>query len=299
MWFSFSLLTILFWGGSDLFSKKGTRPDDKYSHLRLVIIVGTVMGLHAVFYMLSTGFRFEPISILQYLPVSMLYILSMTIGYAGLRYIELSVSSPICNSSGAVTAILCFFILGQTMVPLQLFGVLLISLGIFLLSLYQKKTSDKEMADVIKKTDQKYITGVLAILFPILYCIIDGAGSFLDAYYLENLMDEAQANLSYEFTFAICAVLTFIYLRFIRKQRFSYIKEKDFCFGALCETAGQFTYVYALSDNAIVAAPMIASYSIFSVVLSRIFLKEKLTKIQYALIITVMAGIAILGIFDA
>lgn len=43
-----------------------------------------------------------------YLPVSLLYISSMTLGYIGLRYIELSISSPICNSSGALVAVLCF-----------------------------------------------------------------------------------------------------------------------------------------------------------------------------------------------
>ena len=32
--------------------------------------------------------------IVTYLPVSLLYILSMALGYMGLRYIELSISSP-------------------------------------------------------------------------------------------------------------------------------------------------------------------------------------------------------------
>ena len=48
--------------------------------------------------------------IMTYLPVSLLYIISMAMGYIGLRYIELSISSPICNASGAVVAVLylCF-----------------------------------------------------------------------------------------------------------------------------------------------------------------------------------------------
>ena len=54
-----------------------------------------------------------------------MYILSMIFGYAGLRYIELSVSSPICNSSGAITALLCFLFLGQRMTGLQLGACLL------------------------------------------------------------------------------------------------------------------------------------------------------------------------------
>lgn len=40
---------------------------------------------------------------------------------------------------------------------------------------------------------------------------------------------------------------------------------------------------------------MIASYSIFSVLLSRIFLKEKLNKWQYTAVAVVMVGIAVLG----
>ena len=64
---------------------------------------------------------------------------------------------------------------------------------------------------------------------------------------------------------------------------------------ALCETAGQFAYVFAIGANAIVAAPMISSYCIMSLVWSRIFLKEKLSKAQYAVIAVAAVGIAILG----
>lgn len=298
MWFIFSLITVFAWAGSDLFSKKGTRPDDKYSHLRLVITVGTVMFIHAVVFILVTGMEYSPIGIIKYLPVSALYIISMVVGYAGLRYIEISVSSPIANSSGAVTAILCAIFLHQTMEGLQVVGVVMICLGIFLLSLLEKRQADRERELAGEIIDKKYRIGAVAIVFPIVYCILDGLGTFSDAYFLEYVMDEDTANISYEFTFAICAVLSYLYLRFVKKDAFSYIKEKSFCAAGVFETAGQFFYVYAMGDNAIVAAPLIASYSIFSVLLSRIFLKERLTKQQYAVIILVMVGIAILGIFD-
>ena len=299
MWFVFSIFTVFSWAGSDLFSKKGTRPDDKFSYLRIIITVGTVMGLHAIAYMLITGVDYHPFFIIQYLPVSFMYIFSMALGYVGLRYIELSVSSPICNSSGAIAALLCFVFLDQTMEALQFFGVALITLGILLLAIYQKRKDDGERGREGEKIPLKYRIGFLAILFPILYCVIDGIGSFMDAYFLEYIMDEAQANLSYEFTFAICALLSYLYMRLVKKESFSYKKEKTFALAAVCETAGQFTYVYAMSANAIIAAPLIASYSIFSVLFSRIFLKEKLSRAQYAIIAVVMLGIAILGIFDA
>jgi drug/metabolite transporter (DMT)-like permease len=53
--------------------------------------------------------------------------------------------------------------------------------------------------------------------------------------------------------------------------------------------------VFAISANAVIVAPLISSYSMVSVILSRIFLKEKLTAKQYAVIAMIMVGIFILG----
>ena len=90
-----------------MFSKIGCRDSrDKYSHLKMVMAVGIVMGLHAMFEVFVNGVEINMSIILTYLPVSLLYILSMAMGYMGLRYIELSISSPICNASGALVAII-------------------------------------------------------------------------------------------------------------------------------------------------------------------------------------------------
>ena len=119
MWFIFALISIFSWGTADLFYKKANKPNDDTSHLKTVIMVGMVMGLHAIFVLLTSSEPYHFIYILKYLPVSSMYILSMTIGYAGLRYIELSIASPVQNTSGAITALLTFFFLGQRMSPLQ------------------------------------------------------------------------------------------------------------------------------------------------------------------------------------
>lgn len=305
MWFVFSLITALCWGGSDFFSKKGTNPRDKFSHYRMIIMVGAVMGIHAIIVMLYeynvNGEVYDPRSILTYFPVSALYIVSMALGYAGLRYIELSVSSPICNSSGAVTVVLCFFFLGQTMAPIQLFAILMIFAGIYALSIAEKRNEHRDRLYKGELVERKYQIGFIAIFLPILYCIIDGLGTFADAIVLNDeapMLSEFQANTSYELTFLFCAICAFTYIVVIRKQKFRIIEEKEKAFGALCETAGQFFYVYAIADNAIIAAPMISSYCIFSVILSRIFLKEKLSRKQYAIIAFVVVGIIILGVFD-
>lgn len=297
MWLTFALLTTFSWAFADLFYKKGAVPDDKSSHIKTVIMVGLVMGIHGFGYMLIKGVDFSPIYLMTYFPVSFMYILSMTIGYFGLRYIELSISSPVQNSSGAVTSILIFIFFVHKLSFLETGAIAIITLGIVALTVVERHNTNSSL--VLSENDRKYQKGLIAISFPILYCIIDGLGTFADAIYLDELtlIGEDEALLAYEFTFSICAAIAFIFLK-VKKKQFYLLKEKDRGAAAIFETAGQFFYVFAMARNAIIVAPLIASYSVFSVLLSRIFLSEKLTRKQYLIVAGVMTGIAMLALSE-
>ena len=300
MWLWLSLTALLCWSGSDLFSKIGCRDgSDRYSHLKMVIAVGVVMGLHAAFEIFVGGTAISWSVIWTYLPVSLLYISSMALGYLGLRYIELSVSSPICNSSGAlVAALVCTGAIGLGVVD---------------------ATEDPELRlERQKASNYKYAKSFLALALPAAYCLLDAAGTFADNRVLEILTDRymnagmfatlrecadqaaASANCAYELTFLAAAAFCFIYVVIIKKDRLVPKMEAPKYFGAICETAGQFAYIYAISDTAHLAmsAPIISSYCAASVLWSRIFLKEKLSWKHYAMICLVVIGIAIMGFFD-
>ena len=131
MWFWLALITLLCWSVSDLFSKIGCRDGrDKYGHLKMIIAVGVVMGLHAAYEIFISGTVINMSIMLTYLPVSLLYILSMAMGYLGLRYIELSISSPICNASGALVAILAIITSGESYPPLVLVAIGIVCVGV-------------------------------------------------------------------------------------------------------------------------------------------------------------------------
>ena len=295
MWFLFAIVSVLAWGTADLFYKKGSDPKDKYSYLKIVIMVGAIMGIHAVYVMLTSGVVYDPSNMITYLPVSALYILSMAVGYAGLRFLELSISSPVQNSSGAVSGLLTFIFLGQSMTGLQFFAVGLITVGVILLSVFEQRFAEAERKENKEMVDRKYKYGAIALLFPLGYALIDSLGTFADAWVFDRGMDEMQANISYELTWLIVAVVAWIYLVWIKKETFALRDQKDRGLAAIFETLGQFFYVFAISANAVIAAPLISSYSMVSVILSRIFLKEKLTAKQYAVIAMIMVGIFILG----
>ena len=300
MWFWLSLIALLCWSGSDLFSKIGCRDaDDKYSHLKMVIAVGTVMGLHAAFEIFVGGTEISWDVIWTYLPVSLLYIGSMTLGYLGLRYIELSVSSPICNSSGALVAVLSIITGSALLAPAQYAAMALVCVGVIGLGIVEAR-EDEELRLLRQEAgNYKYAKSALALLLPILYCVLDALGTFADSKVLETL-NEDSANCAYELTFLAAGIVCFVYVVLIRKQKLVPKREGPKYLGALCETAGQFAYIYALSDSEHVAlaAPIISAYCVLSVVWSRIFLKEKLSWKHYLMIALVVAGIVILGMYD-
>lgn len=298
MWFILSLVTIFFWGGSDLFSKMGSDPKDKYSHFKIVVAVGVVMGLHATFEIL-TGTKFYPVDFLKYSPAIIFYVSSMVLGYIGLRYIMLSVSSPICNSSGAVACILCLIFLRQMPDLLSWLGIILVCIGVVGLAFVEKKYDTETAQLANREENKKYKSGFIAVFFPIFYCILDGLGTFTDAILLDRgYVNEDSANIAYEYTFLIVGILSAIYVYGIKKQKPSLKWDLPKWLGAGCETAGQFAYIYAIGSNPTVAAPMISAYCVFSVVLSRIFLKERLRFKHYLIICTVFLGIILMGVSE-
>ena len=298
MWFLCTLLTFISWGIADLFYKIGNRGNNKYDHLKTGIAVGVVMGIHATIYLLINHVNVSFIDLIKYLPVSLCYIASMVIGYKGLRYLELSICSPIQNTSGVITAILLLIFFKETLSLPAYIAILLIFIGIVMLSIIQLNENKEERVQYKKNNTFKRIL-TLTILFPLAYCFIDGLGTFLDGIYLDygSLISEDAALVSYEYTFLIYGIITYIYLR-TKNEKVNLLDEKSKLLAAIFETIGQFFYVFAMSGSSVIAAPIVGSYCILSMLLSRVFLKEKLTKKEYVAIFLVIIGIIILGILD-
>ena len=284
MWFWLSLVALLCWSGSDLFSKIGCRDaDDHLAHLKMVIAVGVVMGLHAAYEIFIGGVSVTWHVIWTYLPVSLLYIVSMALGYVGLRYIELSISSPICNASGAVVAVLylCFGGLDEDlssgMRVMVLLAIALVCVGVIGLGVVESREDDELRRARQAASNYRYAKSWLALALPGAYCLLDAA------------------NCAYELTFLFAAVVSFVYVKFIRHDRFLPKREGPKYVGALFETAGQFAYIYAIADedHVMYAAPIISAYCAASVLWSRIFLREKLSWRHYLMLVLIVIGIVL------
>jgi len=302
MWFIFSILALLCWSGSDLFSKIGCRGNDKYSQFKMVTAVGVIMGLHAAYEVFIGKVEISFDIILTYLPVSILYIVSMLMGYISLRYIELSISSPICNGSGALVA-LCYIFMGELTLEgngiWALVAMIAVCAGVLGLGFVEAHEDEELRLARQMKSNYKYAKSALAIVLPVLYCVLDAAGTFADSLVLQNL-NEDSANVAYELTFLFAGIIAFIYTVIIKKQPLLPKAEGPKYVGAIFETAGQFAYIYAIGDedHVMYAAPIISAYCVASVLWSRLFLKEKLSVKHYISIAVTIVGILILGILD-
>ena len=301
MWFVFTIITTLLWGIAELFYKKGSHEDQKYDHLRVCVLVGAVMGIHAVFTLLTSDMNYDPMNLIAYLPVSLCYILSMACSYFGIRFIEESLADPIENTAGAMCAILCAVFLGEKIAPAVWIAIAVIVVGIIGVS-YTERSADVDRSKRLGKR-----LAIIAFAMPFCYAIIDALGSFLDIFFLEMETSplvgvteesiELVANVSYELTFAIVGLVLFIFMKW-KRVAFELPKQKDKLFAAICETAGQLTYVYAMSGNGAIAAPILSCVCVVSLLLSRIFLKEKLTKKQYVFIGIIIVGILMLAVLE-
>ena len=304
-WLFFSIATALLWGTAELFYKKGARPDEKYSHLKISVWVGVVMGIHAVYTLLTQNIGFNPMNLLIYLPVSLFYIFSMTFSYFGMRFLEESISDPIENTAGVICVLLFAIFMGDEFSALTWIAVAVITVGVVGVSYLENKGETPR-----KKTYGKKLA-VVAFIMPFLYALLDAFGTFLDdAFFLvediatapfvdvtEETM-EAVANTSYELTFALFALILFIFMK-AKGVKFGPVKQhKDKIMAAVFETAGQFTYVYALGVADAIAAPILSSVCVVSLLLSRIFLKEKLSWKTYAFIAVVIVGILLLAVAE-
>lgn len=303
-WFWFALIALLCWSGSDLFSKIGCcGQEDRTAHLKMVVAVGVVMGLHAAYMVFFRNVAISWSVIWTYLPVSLLYIISMALGYVGLRYVELSISSPICNSSGALVAVLSIATGGLAALDVDnplpvLAAVALVCIGVIGLGVVEAKEDDDLRARRQEHANRKYAKSWLAICLPIAYCLLDAAGTFADSLVLETL-NEDSANVAYELTFLAAGLGCLIYL-LIRRKKFVLKLEVPKYIGAACETVGQLFYIYALADteHVMLSAPIISAYCVLSAVWGRIFLREKLSWKHYLMIGLVVIGIVVLGVYD-
>ncbi len=300
MWILFSILTVLLWGTSETIFKSVSN-NERNTVLKLIAYNGIIYGIVSVVYMLITKTEMNLNVIVTYLPIAAVYIASMFCTYKAMRLVKVSILSPIQNSSCVFVTILCMLVLHQQVEWYQLMAVGFIIVGIILLSINKDETIMLARPDTEKAISKSaaYMLYLKGLAFALGYMALDAIGGFLDENVLEADLSENQVLVAYALIYLIVGLICLAYLVFSHKTEdlFNFKEDKKKLIGSLVETAGQFTYIYAFAfGDAALASPFIAAYSAVTIILSRIFLKEKLKLRQYAMLALVFVGMIILSI---
>ena len=318
-WFILTLACILLWGVTDVLYKASFYKNDSLSYYKSFVWVGLVMALAG--FVMSTwsdtlldSVKMVKDDVLHLVPLCLVYAFAWFFGLVGTKHLGASVVSTIENIDGALVAIIiyCYCLFTGYIHPSYRIGVIdiiatvLIIIGIVLLGRQEQLLKRQEMN--LGEDEKKHRFGALALFFPIIYTLIDAFSIAEISGVNANIGIVAQgANTSiptidffiFECAgFAMVAVLVWLYMLIVKKHAYNPFQEEELirCGAATGETAGTIAFLFAASINPVLTAPITSLYCLVTIILARIFLKERLNKKQFISLAFLIAGIILLGI---
>lgn len=142
----FAITAMLSWGTADFFAKKAV---DKLGY-KTSLLINQLVAFVPLVILSILFFKLPPVSVeLVLITVSagILGIVAYIFLYRGFQKGNVSVVSPISASWSIITTILAVFLFQETLMPLQIVGIIAVFIGIFLASTNLaelKKVSGKE-----------------------------------------------------------------------------------------------------------------------------------------------------------
>ena len=319
--FLLTVACIILWSVTDVLYKASSPQNDPLSHYKTFVWVGIVMALAGCIMSTWSNTLLDSIKIvkddlLYLIPLGLVYAAALFFGLLGKKHLAASVVSSLENIGGALVAVIIYYyyLLTGYILPEYRFGVvdfiatLSIIIGIILIGRDEQALLKQEVH--LEEDKKKHRLGALALFFPIIYTLIDvfsvaevggvsGNSGITDA--SDELFIPAMDFFIFEcIAIALVSVFVWLYLLIVKKHVYNPFQPEEFvrCSAATGETFGTMTFIFAASINPVLTAPITSFHCILTIVLARIFLKERLTKKQYISLGFVVLGIVMLGFAD-
>ena len=314
-WFILTLACIILWGVTDILYKAASNQNDRLAHCKTFVWIGIVMALTGG--IMSTwsdtlldSFRAVKGDMLYLVPLCLVYAVALFFGLLGKMHLDASVVSSLENVDGAMAALIIYFyyLLTGYIHPLYDVGVMEVAatvsiiIGVLLLGSHEQARMKQEAH--LSEDKKKNRFGALALFFPIIYNLAD----VLSVAEISGVVSEGEETFipAIDFFifecagFALVAICVWFYMLIVKKYAYNPFHEEELlrCGAATGETFGTMTFIFAAGINPTLTAPITSSYCLVTIVLARIFLKERLSKKQYVSLAFLIAGIALLGISE-
>ena len=320
-WFILILACIILWGIADILYKVSLDYNDHLSHYKSFVWIGIIMVLAGC--IMSTwsntlldSFKMVKNDALHLVPLYFAHAIALFIGLQGIKHLCASVIAPLENIDGAIATIIIYFHYWLTdyIHPsygtgiMNVIATVSIIIGVILLGRQEQALMRQEAH--LPEERKKHRLGALALFFPIIYNLVDGfliaeinginGNSGIVTQGAEGSIPAIDFFIFECFAFAVVAIGVWLYMLIVKKHAYNPFQDEELIRSgaAIGETGGAMTFLFASAINPRLTAPVVSLYCLVTIVLARIFLKERLTKKQYLSLAFVIAGIALLGISE-
>ena len=313
-WLLLTLSCIILWGITDILYKKSSDYNDPLSQYKTFVWIGIVMAPAGIIMAICSDTLLDSIMMvkdnLYLIPLCVFYAIALFFGLLGAKHLDASVVSPLENIDGAMAAIILYFFFlftGRSHITdsigvVEMIATLSIVVGVVLLGIQEQTLSKQETH--LSENKKRHRLGALALIFPIIYNLVDAVSMVAVGITVSEETDVAIPDIDFfifeSLGFVIVAICMWLYMLISKKYKYDPFKKKELvrCGAAAGETFGTMTYIFAVAGNPILTAPITSSYCLVTIVLARIFLKERLTKKQYLSLAFLVVGIALLGVSE-
>ena len=313
-WLLLTISCIILWGVTDILYKKSSNYTDPLSQYKAFVWIGIVMAPAGIIMAICSETLLDSIMMvkdnLYLIPLCVFYAIALFFGLLGAKHLDASVVSPLENIDGAIAAIILYFFflftdrnhITDKIGLVQIIGTVAIVAGVVLLGIQEQTLSKQETH--LAEDKKRHRLGALALIFPIVYNLVDAVSMVAVGITVSEETEVAIPDVDFfifeSLGFVMVALCMWLYMRIVKKYKYNPFKKKELvrCGAAAGETFGTMTYIFAVAGNPILTAPITSSYCLVTIVLARVFLKERLTKKQYFSLALLVVGIALLGVSE-
>ena len=303
----FTLLSMLMTCASDLFEKRSVSSRTE-EVLKTLVWYGI---FNAVLLVMVLLFGMDETSLLPHelLSEKPVIILSPLLNYiclffaiAAYKYVGVSVRNSFVNTDGifyVILIVLYHLITGNAVFVTRLFKpltiaglVLVIGAGLIYphTKEYREGDDGKENSGSSESSKKALILG---IIIAVIAAFFDGAESMVTSVLIgDEIVDSMDYIAVSAFIQVVITIIIWICLWIRNKKPHNPFRrtEKNRFAGELCGLVSDIFYVFALSDDALLGIVLWNAFPILDIVCARIFMKEKLSRIQYIILIVLILG---------
>ncbi len=306
-WLTLTFLAWSGWGLTDIFLKLS----DARRPFRNALRISALMGLAGLLlFSVSGGFSRAGLPELLreniiYIAISAVSAVCILVSNIGLRFLDMSVMSPIENSSGVIPPLVLggFYLMHgdwhkvADLHPAVYAGTALILTGMVLLG-YAESRAERG-AD----NGRTLRVGALAVLLPLAFCIADAVDTVVCGIVLDRDLSEdigvGDLCIIYGLVNAVFGAVCWAALSALERRIYHPFRGGEGwpLLGAFSECGSYAAFLFAMELEPLLVPQIISSYCILSIVLSHWLLRERLTRLQYISLPPVIAGIALLAVY--